>query len=66
MIYTMICKACCTPQDVSAPMVDGPPKECPLCGELALEKVYTAVPAHLYGPGTYSHDYKRRVWKKGC
>lgn len=65
MTYEMICKDCGLNFDYTASMKDGPCKVCPNCNGHA-ERAYTPIAAHLYGPGTYSHDYKRRVWKKGC
>ena len=63
-IYEYQCKSCGHELEAFQRLSDDPLKECPACGDLALNKLISAAGFRLKGGGWYETDFKGSKDKK--
>ena len=63
-IYEYQCKSCGHELEAFQRLSDDPLKECPACGDLALNKLISAAGFRLKGGGWYETDFKGAKDKK--
>ena len=63
-IYEYLCKSCGHEMEAFQKLSDDPLKECPACGDLALNKQISAAGFRLKGGGWYETDFKGSKDKK--
>jgi len=57
-LYEYICKSCLKPPEAIQRMSDSALKDCPACGESALEQQISAPGFRLKGSGWHETDFK--------